>query len=103
MSPRRKYDAAFKRNVVELSDQRENISDLAQELGLTAKQIYKWRSDYKANPQASFPGNGNPKQTPEQARIAQLEKQLAEANMEKEILKKAITIFSRNGGKSSAS
>ena len=45
--------------------------------------------------EASFPGNGNLKLTPDQERIRELEKQLAASQLEHEILKKAIGIFSK--------
>jgi transposase len=40
----------------------------------------------------SFPGNGKLKQTPEQERIAELERKLKDAELERDILK-AIGIF----------
>ncbi len=42
-----------------------------------------------------------PKRTPEEEEIARLKKELADAKEEAEILKKAISIFSKKGGKSS--
>lgn len=43
----------------------------------------------------SFLGDGNLKQTPEQERINSLEKKLKDWELEPEILKKAIGIFSK--------
>ena len=43
--------------------------------------------------EGSFPGNGNLKLTPEQEKIRLLEKQLKDAELERDILKKAISIF----------
>ncbi|WP_224994969.1 transposase [Cesiribacter sp. SM1] len=88
--------------------QRDDISKLAEELGITADLIYKWRREYKAHPQKSFPGNDRPKQTPEEAEIARLKKQLRDVEMERDILKKAtaaaaVSIFSRGDGKSTGS
>jgi transposase len=36
--------------------------------------VYKWRKEYEEFGQGSFPGNGKLKQTPEQERIAELER-----------------------------
>ena len=44
--------------------------------------------------EASFPGNGNKIMSAEEQEIARLKKQLKEAELEKEILKKALGIFS---------
>ncbi|MEN5197501.1 transposase [Sphingobacterium faecium] len=93
---RKKYDRTFKERAVELSKDRKNISELARELGLSAAQLYKWRKESEDFGSGSFPGNGNIKQTPEQERISALEKKLKDSELELEILKKAIGIFSKN-------
>ena len=94
---RKIYDRVFKEKAVQLSYERHNISELARELGITAPQLYKWRKEYEEFGQGSFPGNGNIKQTLEQERIADLERKLKDAEIERDILKKAIGIFSKNG------
>jgi transposase-like protein len=43
----------------------------------------------------AFPGNGKIALTTEQKRIRELEKQLKDTEMERDILKKAMGIFSR--------
>jgi transposase len=78
--------------VVQLSYERHNISELARELGILPS--YKWRKEYEEFGQGSFPGNGKLKQTPEQERIAELERKLKDAELERDILK-AIGIFSK--------
>jgi len=93
---RKKYDRTFKERAVELSKDRKNISELARELGVSAAQLYKWRKESEDFGSGSFPGNGNVKQTPEQERISALEKKLKDSELELEILKKAIGIFSKN-------
>ncbi|MHC5311024.1 transposase [Myroides sp. LJL116] len=92
---RKTYDAAFKQQAVKLAKDRKNKSDLARELGITSTLLYKWCKESAEFGDASFPGNGNPKLTPEQERIRELEKQLAASRLEHEILKKAIAIFSK--------
>jgi transposase len=94
---RRIFDGAFKEKSVQLSYERINISELARELGVTAPQLYKWRKEYEDFGEVSFPGNGNVKQTPAQKRILELERKLKDAEIERDILKKAIGIFSKNG------
>lgn len=93
---RKKYDASFKKNAVQLSHERANISELARELGIKVSLLYKWRKEYEKFNEGSFPGNGNLKLTPEQAKIHELEKKLKDAELERDILKKAIGIFSKS-------
>ena len=94
---RRIYDSAFKIKAVELSNQRSNLSELARELGIQVSLLYKWRKDFQEYGEGSFPGKGNLKLTPEQERLHELEKKLKDAEMERDILKKAISIFSKSG------
>ena len=94
---RRIYDSAFKIKAVELSNQRSNLSELARELGIQVSLLYKWRKDFQEYGEGSFPGKGNLKLTPEQERIHELEKKLKDAEMERDILKKTISIFSKSG------
>ena len=94
---RKIYDKAFKEKAVQLSYDRKNISELSRELGITAPQLYKWRTEFEEFGEGSFPGKGNLKLTPEQEKIHELEKRLKDAELERDILKKAIGIFSKSG------
>ena len=94
---RKIYDKTFKEKAVQLSYERTNISELARELGITAPQLYKWRKEFEEFGEGSFPGKGNLKLTPEQEKIHELEKRLKDAELERDILKKAIGIFSKSG------
>jgi len=99
MKTRRKFDRAFKLKVIELSYQRENIKELAHEMKLRPELIYRWRSEFAALEGKSFPGNGNKKMTEEESEIARLRKELSDIRMERDILKKAVGIFSKSDGK----
>ena len=103
MKKRRKYDREYKQMVAELANAREDISALAAELDLRIDMIYRWRREALANLGASFPGQGNKTMTDEQKEIARLKKELRDAQLERDILKKAASIFSRNDGKYSNS
>jgi transposase len=94
---RKIYDRSFKEKAVRLSYERNNISEFARELGVTAPQLYKWRKEYEEFGLGSFPRNGKLKQTPEQEQIAELGRRLKDAELERDILKKAIGIFSKSG------
>jgi transposase len=94
---RKIYDKAFKDKVVQLSYDRTNVSELAIELGVTAPQLYKRRKDFKEFGEGSFPGKGNLKLTLDQEKIHELEKRLKDAELERDIFKIAIGIFSKIG------
>jgi len=93
---RRKYDPEFKRNAVLLTeDPDRSVREVAESLGISADLLYQWRKRYRHQGDLAFPGNGKVALTPEQQRIQELEKRLKDAEMERDILKKAMAIFSR--------
>ncbi len=96
---RRKFDRNFKLKAVELSYERENIREVAHELNLRPELIYRWRSEFAALENGSFPGNGKKKMTEEESELSRLKKELADVRMERDILKKAVGIFSKSDGK----
>lgn len=98
--PRRKFNREFKLRAIELSYERESIRELAQELEIRPELIYRWRSEFKADKSGSFPGEGNESLSPEQLENRRLTKALRDKELELEILKKAIGIFSVRDGKS---
>ncbi|SFF14077.1 transposase [Flavobacterium xueshanense] len=91
------YDTALKEKAVEHSNERSNITELARELGIRVTLLYKWRKDYEKYGIGRFPGKGILKQKPDQKTISELEAKLKDAELERDILKKAIGIFSKNG------
>ena len=71
---RKIYDPAFKTKAVQLSNERDNISELARELVIKVTLLYKWRKEYEEFGEGSFPGKGKLKLTLEQEKIHELEK-----------------------------
>ncbi len=100
MSQRRKFDKDFKLMTVELCRSGKSTTEVAEELGLRSELVSRWKREYQERKQGSFSGHGRPSLSAEQAEIAILKKQLREAEIERDILKKAVSIFSRNDGKS---
>lgn len=98
--PRKKFSREFKLRAIELSYERESISDLAKELEVRPELLYRWRAAFKADKSGSFPGEGNESLSPEALENRRLQKALREKELELEILKKAIGIFSMRDGKS---
>jgi transposase-like protein len=93
---RRKYDSDFKRNAVLLTEESgRTIQEVAENLGINRDLIYRWRQQQRDNGELAFPGHGIMALTQDQKRIRELEKQLKDTKMERDILKKAMAIFSR--------
>ena len=92
---RKVFDKAFKENAVKLSRQRKNQSDLAKELGISRFLLNKWIKESDEYGVASFPCRGIERLAEEQRKIKDLERSLKERELELEILKKAIAIFSK--------
>ena len=96
MKKRRKYDQDFKRNAVLLCGESGRcVTEIADNLGISKDLLYRWRREYLSDGKLAFPGNGVEALTEEQKRIRELEKKLRETEMERDILKKAMAIFSR--------
>lgn len=95
MKTKRQYDRTFKERAVQLSYERNNIKELARELGISAERIYKWRSEFQEHEDASFQGHGVERLSDEGRKVKELEKKLRNTEMELEILKKAIAVFSK--------
>ena len=102
-SNRKSYSKEFKQKAVELSNVRGNVAEVARELGINAEFIYRWRRELGINPEQAFNGKGKPQLSEEQKEIARLKRKLADAEMERDILKKAVGIFSANDRKSTNS
>jgi transposase len=93
---RRKYDLDFKRNAVQLADEPgRTVTEVAENLGIGKDILYRWRKEQRTNGKLAFPGKGREALTDQQKRIRELEKQLRDAKMERDILKKAMAIFTR--------
>jgi len=96
---RKKYDKEFKLTVVELSLLRGKVKEVAEEYGIDPQMLWSWRSQYKNHKEIAFPGNGKKMQTEAEKEISRLQKELADARMERDILKKALSIFSSSDRK----
>ena len=96
---RRKYDPDFKRNAVQLTEEPgrtvADVADVAEKLGISKDILYRWRRSQRINKEFAFPGNGREALTSQQQKNRELEKRLKNAEMERDILKKAMAIFSR--------
>lgn len=88
---------------VELSNTRTDLGALAKELDVPPSMLYRWRREYSAKQNSSFPGNGKVILSETEQELARLRKELRDTQLERDILKKAVGIFSRSDGKYSGS
>jgi transposase len=94
------YTLEFKQKAVELSYAKGNVKQVCEDLDIIPSVLYRWGKELKEYGHNSFPGRGKPKMTDSEKEIARLQKALKEAEMERDILKKAISIFSKSDKKS---
>ena len=100
MKKRRLFAEAFKQMAVELSYAKGSVQEAARELGIDSSRITKWRQRHKRPGQSITATTGL---SDEQKQIRRLQKELKDAQLERDILKKAVGIFSRGDGKYSDS
>jgi transposase len=91
---RRKYSREFKEDVINmLKTGDKNVPTLSKELGIAEQVIYRWNK--KVNVKK---GSGNEKVGIQEKEVRELRKRLAEVTEERDILKKAVHIFSIHEG-----
>jgi transposase len=94
-SVRRTYTREFKVEAAKLSyNSEKSVEEIAASLGVSQSSLHRWRQEYREDPDQAFPGSGQQKER--DAEVARLQKELRQAQMENEILKKAAAIFTRN-------
>lgn len=84
------YSKEFKDKAVELSNQRSNISEVARELNVSPKYIERWKATIKKDKESTKVRSA------EVEELIRLRKELNEVRMERDILKKVVSIFSKN-------
>jgi transposase-like protein len=94
MRNQRKYDKEFRMNAVKHYESRgKSIDAVSKDLGIPSSTLYGWVQEYKEHGEQSFPGSGHIKPCNEE--YYRLKKELDDVKMERDILKKAVAIFSR--------
>ena len=85
------YSKEYKLEAVKLAKELGSATQAAKSLGVSTSAMCKWVNEYQDSGQSAFPGKGH--QNPEDEEIRQLRLQVKRLEMEKAILKKAITFF----------
>jgi transposase len=91
----RQYEKQFKIDAVEhyLNHRDKPARVIAQNLGIPEKTFYAWIKDYKKEGSQGFKGKGVIKSSNEE--LLALKREIANLKEERDILKKAVAIFSK--------
>ena len=90
---KRTYSPEFKREAIQLwQSSDKSASTIEDELGITPGLLSRWKRKQDKNGAGAFPGKGH--LVPDQEKMRQLEREVAILRQEREILKKALAIFS---------
>lgn len=97
-SVKKHYDRDFKISAVKMvTEGGQKASEVARSLGMHPNQLYGWKRKFSNNGEKAFPGKGH------LTEISALRKQLRDVEMERDILKKVVGIFSKPTGSDSNS
>ena len=87
---KKRFDRDFKMSAVKMvTEGGHKASEVARGLGIHPNQLYNWKRKYSDNGDKAFPGKGH------LTELSALRRQLREVEMERDILKKAVGIFSK--------
>ncbi len=91
---RKSFTKEFKiQTVKSIIEDGRQAAQIARELEVHYNTVSKWVREFRKSEETAFPGKGNPAPTDEENR--RLKKELASVKMERDILKKAVAIFSK--------
>jgi len=91
---RRQYTREFKFEALQLlKTSGKSAAQLERDLGIGSGNLYRWKRQLTQDGQDAFPGHG--RLTPEQERMRQLERENEVLRQQRDILKKAVAIFSQ--------
>ena len=95
--PRRTYSAEFKADIVKMVvEGRHKKADVSAKFDISTGMIRRWVRESEGGTVEAFPGRGRRRK--ELSREATLERELHRVRQERDILKKAIAIFSEPQG-----
>jgi len=88
---RRRFDGEFKRQAVRLaSEPDQSLSQVARDLDVRPDMLRRWKKEHETEGKRAFPGQGHARDE----EIARLQRELRRVSEERDILKKAVAIFS---------
>jgi transposase len=91
---RRIYTSEFKLEAIQLSETSgKSDAQIERDLGISTGCLYRWKKKFAQDGEHAFPGRG--RLTPDQEQLRQLEREVKLLRQERDILKKAVAIFSQ--------
>ena len=94
---RKTYTSEFKREALRLLESSgQSAAQIERDLGIGPGGLSRWKDKLSQEGDQAFPGHGRAK--PEQEHLRHLERENELLRQERDILKKAVVIFSRPNG-----
>ena len=92
MGRRKRYSAEFKREALRRANE-PGVSDVlvAEELGINARQLRRWRDAMKRDGEDAFPGHGKSRDE----EVTRLRRKLAKVEQERDFLRQAAAYFAK--------
>lgn len=91
-----RYTQEFKLEALQLLERSgKSVNAIEKDLGISRGCLKRWQREFAAFGENAFPGRGNERLGPEQEKIKQLGRENSILRQERDILKKAIAIFSQ--------
>lgn len=90
---RNRYDNDFKVMIAELLNSGRKVREITEEYGVESSCIRRWGREFK---EKSGDFSKKRELTPEQIELKRLHRELKEVTLERDILKKAVGIFSKS-------
>lgn len=93
---KRQFTQEFKKEAVEYSlSSGKTAEEVARDLGISPHNLKRWRFQYRKDGELAFPGHGKENLTPQEEKLRKLQKELNDITQERDILKKALAIFTK--------
>ena len=91
---RRSFSSEFKVEAARMvTDRGLSLGQVSRDLELDRAMLRRWIRQFKSEPDQSFPGKGHVR--PDEEEFRRLRRENADLREEREILKKALAIFSK--------
>ena len=89
------FTREFKLEAVQLVQKSgKSQAQIARDLGIADSTLHHWRKEIAEDGDKAFPGSGH--QTAQEEEVRRLKRELEVTRQERDILKKALAIFSRS-------
>lgn len=88
---RRRFDREFKRQAARLASEKgQTLSQVARDLDVRPDMLRRWKKQFEEGGERAFPGEGRARDE----ELVRLRRDLRRVTEERDILKKAVAIFS---------